>query len=319
MVVDSSTDGPWVKSFEGLLKQAERFSVLVILANNRQANVGQTDINRSAYALAHPNTPIYEKGKTPPEGATEAIVFASQHLEALVKNQNNSSDIELNYPQFNFNGIFNESGIRDVISDRIRSGNGFYKWQLGKLMIYLWEEKLQGAKGLPEKKSWEKISWDDSVEHIYPQNPHPSWSNSIHFHGNKSKSVSSAVSNSIGNLLLLSINRNAENSNDPFISESGKKGKSDRYIKGSYSENQIALICKQWTIIQIAARGIAMWRLAQKVWDFKLVEDNEKLTNWMPYLFGDQWEVITKGATVDKKAITHRSLKVWLDKFEQQN
>lgn len=316
ITINSSILHEWKAPLEQLITQAERFAVLVILANARQANVGQSDIHRSAYALAHPGISIYGNAIASELSAKDTVISACRHLEALINNDKPETDERI-HPEFDFSGYFNTHAVRDVVIDRFRSNDGFYNWQLGKLLINLWEEFLRGNKGSPEKKSWETISWDESIEHIYPQNPDAEWSKYIQFHGNKSPFIKKSVTNSIGNLLLLSTRRNASVSNNPFISESNKIGKSDRYICGCYSEVQVASLCKQWTITQIAARGIAMWRLAQRTWDFELVSDNAPLTEWFPYLFGDQSEAIKDGATTDKKPISNRSLRSWVDKFEK--
>lgn len=314
---DSQSEATWCEPFKFLVMQAERFAVLAVLANDRQANLGQSDIYRSAYALAHKGEPIYSHNaaQVPPSAALLAVQFAGSHLEALVSNRVPESD-DVRDAQFNWYGYYESERVRTVVSDRLRKGNGFYNWQLGKLLIYLWEEHLRGEKGLPEKRSWETIAWDESVEHIYPQTPHEAWAKDVSFDGRTSHAMRSAVTNSLGNLLLLSGRRNASLSNNPYQLAGTTPGKAKRYALGSYSEVQVASLCKQWTVVQIAARGIAMWRLAQRTWDFEVIPDNARLTEWLPFLFGDQAAKIQAGVASGGRHIDGRALKPWVDKFE---
>lgn len=319
MNVDPKSETIWCTPFEYLTRQAERFAVLVILANERLANLGQSDIHRSAYALAHPGEPLYPNNAAlvPPAPPLDAVRFAGRHMHALVSNRVGSSD-ELRDSAFSWGGYFEVERVRTVVAERLSKGTGFYNWQFGKLLIYLWEERLRGEKGLPEKRSWETISWDESVEHIYPQTPHAEWDSYIRFDGRSSGNIRRAVTNSLGNLLLLSSRRNSSLSNNPYQTVDSTSGKAERYKHGSYSEVQVAVLCKQWTAVHIAARGIAMWRHAQKTWDFELVSDNARLTDWLPFLFGEHAERIQAGAASGGRRIDGRLLQPWVDKFENR-
>lgn len=307
----------WCQSFVDLVEQAERFAVLVVHGNDRQSNIGQSDFYRSAYALAHPSESLYSESVLfmPSDYGVSSVQFATRHMKALVTNRVNGSD-EYSDEDFSFYGYFDADHVKSVVADRLRKSNGFYKWQLGKLMIYLWEENLRGEKGLPEKRSWETIAWDETVEHIYPQNPVPIWSESVSFDGRTSSALRNSVVNSLGNLLLLSSKRNPSVSNNPYVASGEHTGKVHSYKKGCYSEVQIATMCKKWTVVEIAARGIAMWRLAQKTWDFELVPDNGKLVDWLPYLFGDQAGLIQAGKASHDRAIDGRTLTSLVERFE---
>lgn len=313
-----SQDSKWYEPFSKLISEAERFAVLVVLANNRLSNVGQSDMNRSAYALAHPGEPLYGHlpSAVPPPGAFDAVTFAHEHLKTLIDNWNWQDETYAN-ETFPWQGYFSSETVQTVIADRLRKGDGFYNWQFGKLIVYLWEDFLRGEQGAPEKKPWEKFAWDESVEHIYPQSPHPKWGEAISLDGRSSKAMREAVTNSIGNLLLLSRSRNSTVSNDPFRTYGDIAGKRARYGHGSYSEVQIARLCDDWTVVQIAARGIAMMRLAQKKWSFELVSPVDKLTKWLPVLFGDQADRVQDGAYTNGVKVDGRSLSPWVDKFER--
>lgn len=304
--------------FSKLIAEAERFAVLVVLANNRLSNVGQSDMNRSAYALAHPGEPLYGHlpNAIPQPGAFDAVTFAHEHVKTLIDNWNWQDETYVN-ETFPWQGYFSSETVQTVIADRLRKGDGFYNWQFGKLIVYLWEDFLRGEQGAPEKKPWDRFAWDESVEHIYPQTPHAKWGEAISLDGRSSKAMREAVTNSLGNLLLLSRSRNSAVSNDPFRTYGDIAGKRARYGHGSYSEVQIARLCDDWTVVQIAARGIAMMRLAQKKWSFELVSPGDKLTKWLPVLFGDQADRVQDGAYTSGVKVDGRSLAPWVDKFER--
>jgi len=313
------------RTFEDLIFQLERFAVLVVLANARQSTYGQPEIYRLSNKLSITDSDYFSIEGDQKCSNRCCIALVAEHVETMLRD--GPEDIFIGDDEWvesdasvanqNINKYFSSSQMRDVIFDRFRARKGFYGWNLGRLIIYNWEEHLRGDGGLPEKRSWETMCWDETIEHIYPQKPHDKWRESIHFHGNKSRWISDAVKNSIGNLMLLSRSRNAKASHFPFKSFDGIKGKIEGFREGSYSEVQVANLCNDWTLVQIAARGIAMLRHAQKSWDFEVVSDAQPLTDWYPFLFGEDWERICKeGASRDKKPLNTRSLNNWVRKFE---
>lgn len=313
----------WVAAYEQLVFEAERFCALVLLGNGRQSSTCQNDLNHAAYVLAHPEYSFYMSAPagTPPSGpaatALEAVELATDYVASLTGCYETHDPEHPRDPRFPWAGEFSTESVRTVIADRLRGKTGFYNWQLGKLMIYLWEDRLRGDRGKQHKKPWEKFAWDESVEHVYPQRPEKHWSNFVSFDGRTGPAMRNAVTNSIGNLLLLSRPINSSVSNGPYANTGEAVGKRERYASGSHSEIQIATLCSEWSVVQIAARGIAMMRLAQKTWNFELVSDDAKLTDWLPILFGDQAQDIRDGAASGQKRIDGRALQPWVDKFEK--
>ena len=165
---------------------------------------------------------------------------------------------------------------------------------------------------------WEKFSWDESVEHIYPQTPHALWSNEIAVDA-RSKRAKAAITNSLGNLLLLSSSVNAQLSNQPYVPVDGLTGKRQRFLGGSYSEMQVARLCDRWGVVQLAARGIAMLRLAQRTWKFVAVDGEDNFIDWLPFLFGDIADSVQAGAYTSGKKVDGRALKPWVKKFEDRS
>ena len=324
LVSEPAQRSDWCAPFISLLQQAERFAVLVLTANDRRSNIGQNDLNRSAHCLANPGKRLYPKNTINtmhPSDAIGAVEFSRDHLKSLVDNWR-IGDALKSYAddRFEWSGYFSPSKVCNAAADRLRSGNGFYSWSFGKLIIHEWEQQLRGDKGLPDKKPWDKFSWDQSVEHIYPQNPAASdWSEAITFDGRTSTALKNSVVNSLGNLLLLSGSRNSSLSNRPYRGGAEPdKAKSLRYQAGSYSEWQVAHVCTDWNVAAIAARGIAMMRFAEKRWGFQLVSPEDKLTAWLPILFGDQADSIKEGKASGGHAVDGRTLRRLVERFETE-
>jgi hypothetical protein len=324
LVRDASTSGPWIAPFEELVRQAERFGTLVTLASGRQANAGRSDVAKSTYALAHADTPlypVYHPNLRSPADSIPAVGFAAAHLKSLIYNladddhRNQGSYLD---PRFPWEGYFRPDAFKTEVARLFVDRSGYYNWHLGKLIIHSWEDFLRGESGRPEKLPWDRFSWDDSVEHIFPQTADKStWGKSIPLRTNANKGARSGIINSLGNLLLLSRSRNSTVSNESFERTGQMLGKRERFRSGSYSEIQVASLCDRWTVVQIAARGIAMLRHAQHVWDFEVVSDGAKLTDWLPYLFGSASESVRMGAFTHDTKITHKTLEPWVQKFER--
>ncbi len=311
----------WSKSFENLVEQAERFAVIVLMGNDKKSNFCQSNLTWSAYWLAHPTAQFYVNPNAAPAAPTDAVgavSFVSDFIKSLIDPQ--WKEDVFNDIRFECSGAFSANAVKEVVANRLRSKNGFYGWDFGKVIIYEWEQSLRGGKGKVDKKPWEKFAWDDSVEHIYPQKSDSvEWAAAITFDGRTSRALKDAVLNSLGNLLLLSKSLNAAYSNLPYIGGTDpKKAKSSRYKEGgTYSELQVASVCPaEWNILMIAARGIAMMRFAEKQWGFQLVDSSAKLTEWLPILFGDQSSAIQAGKGSNNQVITSARLKKWVARFE---
>ena len=316
LMVDPDVEASWCKGFEDLVAQAERFAVLVVMANGRLSSVGQSDMNSSAFALANPGQPIYIRHPhlISPPSASAAILLARDHLASIVENENSESEQYLD-ARFPWTGFFDAEAVQNTIADRLRSQSGFYNWQFGKLLIYLWEDYLRGERGRPVKRTWERFAWDESVEHIYPQSPHAQWSDDVTI-DTRSKRAKSVITNSLGNLLLMSISVNSQLSNQPYCPFGDLTGKRQRFLGGSYSEMQVGRLCERWSVVQIAAKGIAMMRLAQRTWKFSVVREEEPLTAWLPFLFGDIADDVQAGRYTNGRKVDGRALIPWVRKFE---
>lgn len=320
LVTEPAKNLGWSKSFELLVEQAERFAVTILMANDRKSNFSQPNLNWSAYWLAHTDEPFDEDPNSAPPAPTNsdaAVIFVGDFLRSLIDPQEQNDTF--NDVRFPWAGSFSSAALKEVVADQFRAKKGFYGWDFGKIIIYEWEQYLRGSKGKVEKRPWEKFSWDDSVEHIYPQKPDSNeWKPAITFDGRTSPAVEKAVLHSLGNLLLLSKSLNASYSNLPY--KGGVDPEKAKYYRfregGTYSELQVAKVCQVWNILAIAARGIAMMRRAEMQWGFQVVGPTEKLTEWLPFLFGDQAKSIKEGNGSNGRKLTETKLRNLVKLFE---
>src|SRR5690606_26925056 len=108
-------------------------------------------------------------------------------------------------------GRFTSGSVNENIARRVLDGKGYYKWRFTRLLLWEFEEALRGTKGFAEKVSWERCRFDETIEHIFPQNPERDerkyWNQVVPIHGNAVQ-LRTSVCNSLGNLLLLSGSRN---------------------------------------------------------------------------------------------------------------
>jgi hypothetical protein len=112
------------------------------------------------------------------------------------------------------------------------------------------------------------------VEHIYPQRARNIyWSDRF---GTYAANERRALRNSLGNLLALSIPKNASLGNKPFPEKVGDANSTTGYRFGSYSENEVATKV-DWNPHEIAERGIQMLTFLEQRWQLAIGDRNQKL------------------------------------------
>ncbi|MEJ8597051.1 DUF262 domain-containing protein [Helicobacter pylori] len=156
--------------------------------------------------------------------------------------------------------FFNRQGnsALELLEENIHSKKNTEKWyQWGKALNYLlYEYELRHN---PETT----LNFDssiESIEHILPQNPDQGYSAK-----EKSWAKNPHIVHALGNLLLIPKNANSSLSNKPF------EEKRKQYIKGSYSEKEVAKNAS-FGVAQIKERSerlldflIAHYRIAELV------------------------------------------------------
>lgn len=229
------------------LKACERFNFLIIEISERYSNVN----NSSFYAL----TKNYYKGD---KGLEDVIA----EIKKCIYDEKE--------------GLLDVKRFCNTIEEKYIKEQGFYSWKGLKYFLYEYElflqEKAKSPKTLlPYEMYSAKNSGDITIEHIFPQS-----SNDIPYWKKNFKTEDSSIYlNSLGNLLLLSREKNSSLSNKSF--EEKKKGEELSYLTGSQSEIEVALY-SDWTKETIVARGKKMLKFLQERWNVTLNEEQiEKL------------------------------------------
>ena len=178
----------------------------------------------------------------------------------------------------------NIPGFINTIVDLYQRWSGFYDWKGLKYFLYEYEKHLQSQGEV--KVDWcifeKNQSGKVSIEHIFPQTPtDPYWTSRFPDDADK------ALTHSLGNLLLLSVSKNASLQNDDF----DKKKKTVRnpdgsivhngYDNGSYSELEVSHEV-EWTPEKIIERGKRLIAFLKDHWQIEYDfsdEDCKKLLN----------------------------------------
>lgn len=157
---------------------------------------------------------------------------------------------------------------------------GFYAWSEVRYFLYEYNLDLQSkSKTDRAKLDWlwlnERGSDHKSVEHIFPQNARAKyWTD--RFSGLTQKQRNS-LKNALGNLLPISIPKNASLSNKPFPEKvSGSSEEAIGYRYGCYAENEVSKE-KEWTQEAILKRSLKLLGFMEKRWSFTLGTEREKI------------------------------------------
>jgi hypothetical protein len=151
-------------------------------------------------------------------------------------------------------------------------GAGFYSWRGIKYFLFEYEQELRRR----ARMHTEKIDWTSfiaakpdfvSIEHIYPQNPKAGdWP----AFDARPEDERKRLCHSLGNLLALSVSRNARFSNRPFAKKRVDDGGVVGYQNGSYSEIAVATGYADWTPQAVLERGLDMLAFMERRWSISL-------------------------------------------------
>ncbi|MBO9399551.1 DUF262 domain-containing protein [Shimia sp. R9_3] len=178
------------------------------------------------------------------------------------------------------NDILSRAGFMDEVRKEFQS-RGFYSWSEVRYFLYEHNLDLQ----LRSKTERTKLNWlmlneraydHKSVEHIYPQRAQATyWRDRF---SDLTQKQRNSLKNAIGNLLPISLPKNASLSNRPFPEKvSGKKEEAVGYRFGCYSENEVAKE-KEWTQEAILRRSLKMLQFMEKRWGFSFGSEQQKIT-----------------------------------------
>lgn len=251
-----------------LFQKCERFVFLVFRLSNRKTNTKNSHFYRLASEYYH-GRPWSNQDQQ-----ATSINHLIANVDSMTDRKSDENDSEEGQGWYDLDRFY------DYVSDLFSKENGFYDWNAIKYFLYEYEEyKREEASG-DIKRSWENFAEakkDQSIEHILPQKPDdPSWKEALD--GLTPKQIHHCT-HSLGNLLLLARNKNAEQGNRPFKfkkKHKNNKGKEVGYFNGSYSEIEVSQYPDDWRPAEILERGIRMLQFLEQHWDVKLTDERDK-------------------------------------------
>lgn len=164
--------------------------------------------------------------------------------------------------------------------DRLfKSGGGFYWWSELRYFFFEYEYHLSTTNKSPtftlkDDYFYNRAKKNDaiSIEHILPQTIDEGYGYWLNEFRGYNKDEIQKMTNSLGNLLLLSQSVNSSFSNDPFDKKKKSNDRENRgYENGSLSEREVAKRDK-WNPKAILDRGIELLEFFESYWDVKFYE-----------------------------------------------
>jgi uncharacterized protein with ParB-like and HNH nuclease domain len=294
-----------------LLIQVERFIVIVFRLLGNKGGLGKADMDGAAHTLLQSAQDGYlaEEHCINTLSSQEAIQLVASFVKAWVDNSE-QDDGTFTDNRFQWSGAFTPDELQRAIERRFRDGEGYYKWDFTRIALYEYEESFRDDGKNAVKVSWDDFSFDETVEHIYPQTPDGKeyWSKHFTFDGrsNRNGRISKALQNSIGNLLFLSRSANSSISNEGYVVKENnvEVGKRAKFMNASYSATEVAQTFKKWDAESIAIRGVAILKFVEERWDIALTNTPNNRKSYLPLCFGAEAESIIEGKA-GKKILSH--------------
>lgn len=175
--------------------------------------------------------------------------------------------------------------LKKYMQRKFQNGTGFYGWNGLRYFLYEYEMdkvRMRGSKkidwSLFVRSSKDKVS----IEHILPQTPTKNcWQEVVNGYDSKELNY---LTNSLGNLLPLSMSINSSLQNDCFIDKVNPKyddvGNKMRqgFKDGSHSEIEVVHLADGiWNDTRIQVRGLKLLKFMEARWDFKFESTDAKL------------------------------------------
>ena len=228
-----------------LLKKSERFIFLIFGISHRRSGTENSNI----YSMANK---LYNK-----ELVLSDII---ESMESLITGIGSKK-----------RGLLDMDGFIKYIEENFSQyKEGFYKWTYLKYFLYEYEIFLQKKSKDSLKIKWKDVKKEGSIEHILPQTADKEcW---IKNFGNFSDYQKYILTHSLGNLVLISPNKNSLLQNDCF--EKKKKNEGAGYFNGSYSEIDVNEY-EKWTDVEIIDRGSKLLHFLEENWGL-VIDQNQK-------------------------------------------
>lgn len=237
--ISNSTVRPLILSFYPLLETkpefilelseiAEIFSFRLFSMNKKRSDTGKNDLYRLCKEFHYNYNNIKNQKK--------ALFYLAWYIE-------NHGD----WKRF-------ESEKEDMFTSSKK--NGFYSWHGLGYFLYEFEESLRNSQGIKVNYSFASQT-AKSVEHILPQTPNSTWKLKL---ANLSKAEKKGLTHNLGNLLLISSEKNSQLRNDDYSI------KRESYKIGSFSENKVAKEFSGWGQTEMEKRERALVKFLKKRW-----------------------------------------------------
>ena len=241
---------------------------------------------------------LIKYGKENPGKVIEVLEGIERFIFLLIKVLNKRSNFEdTSFFRLAKSVYFNEKSPKDIISeleilinknfgwekfrDTIKydtNYHGFYYLKGLKYLLFEYETSLQKKFNERAKINWDdwnKEKYEETIEHIYPQNPNENeecWNSNF---GKYDESQKEKLRNSLGNLLIISRAKNSTEQN--FCFERKKQDENGKgYYNGTFSEIEVSRK-KDWGPIQILERGIELLEFMEKHWEISLGNREQKI------------------------------------------
>ncbi len=177
---------------------------------------------------------------------------------------------------------FDHGHFQKYLQKKFNNGGGFYNWNGLRYFMYEYEMDKVRQRG-SQKIDWKPFVKGEkdkvSIEHIYPQTADKNcWKDTF---SHVSDGQRALLTNSLGNLLPLSMSINSSLQNDCFRDKKNAKlkdGKKVRegYNNGSHSEIEVSAHTN-WTPETIKDRGLKLISFMEKRWDIEFENEEKKL------------------------------------------
>lgn len=237
--ISNSTVRPLILSFYPLLETkpefilelsevAEIFSFRLFSMNKKRSDTGKNDLYRLCKEFHYNYNNIKNQKK--------ALFYLAWYIE-------NHGD----WKRF-------ESEKEEMFTSSKK--NGFYSWHGLGYFLYEFEESLRNSQGIKVNYSFASQT-AKSVEHILPQTLNNNWKLKL---ANLSKAQKKGLIHNLGNLLLISTEKNSQLRNDDYSI------KRDSYKIGSFSENKVAKEFSDWGQTEIEKRERVLVKFLKKRW-----------------------------------------------------
>jgi len=247
-----------------LLKEIERFIVLVFMVTGRRSHTGRKEFAVLAHAL-------HERSGHYAGDATESFQYLTRYIRSCTNNINPDDQDNYTDEEFDRNGWLDLSAFKNTITKALRHDTGYYGQDLTRLVLFEYEEHLRARDRGAEKVTWDRVS-ADTIEHVYPQDDTHWRELTLMLGGGKRKARVNSYRHSLGNLVLLNGRKNSELQNKPYTGKITDHPKRPRFEQGSYSETNLAATHRSWTPQAIERRGKVLLQFAEQRWGFSFLQ-----------------------------------------------